>query len=277
MAIIPIWKDTFYTYLGSSVQYTINESGGTTLFSGIAYAYPGSNSCSINVNRICENYLQQTFPYTTGGSVSEQSEAAKTFELYDIYHTKLTDFRFYYNWGYEDITGTTLSRPVNQHVVKGMHLYNTEISGDNITTTETIVSGETDYCGDYALYYLNRYGGWDSFLIEGKVVEKDEFEVSTYERYRNNNDKLSRENNRYRNEINHSWELNTSWLSDDESKILAKHLFSSNQVFLHNLNTNEIFPVDITDSSIEYKSFKNERKMIYHTINVKESNKRLVC
>ena len=36
---------------------------------------------------------------------------------------------------------------------------------------------ETTECnaGKWALYYLNRYGGWDSYLIDGYVSRKDNF------------------------------------------------------------------------------------------------------
>lgn len=277
--MIPIYKDTFYTHSGTGLTYTISIADSSEIFSGIALAYPNTNSYSININRVCENYLHSNFTYSDTGKVSGiDLDAAKTFVLQDLSGNTLASYRFYNDWSYETLSGNTLSKPVNGRYAKGQHYFNTIINnGEDIITTDNIESADTEYCGEYALYYLNKFGGWDSFLIEGKVVEKDDFEISTYEKYRNNNNRLDRESVRYRNEITHSWELNTSWLTDNEAKILAKHLFSSNQVYLHNIVSGEIYPVDIQDKSVEYKKFLNERKLIQYTINVKESNKKLVC
>jgi hypothetical protein len=58
---------------------------------------------------------------------------------------------------------------------------------------------------------------------------------------------------------------------NDGSKMY--HLFESTEVYLHNLNTNEITPVTITDSSCEYKTYANQgNKRFYYIINVEESN-----
>lgn len=33
---------------------------------------------------------------------------------------------------------------------------------------------------DYVLYYVNAYGGWDSLLVGGNVMKRDEFTSHTY-------------------------------------------------------------------------------------------------
>jgi hypothetical protein len=79
----------------------------------------------------------------------------------------------------------------------------------------------------------------------------------------------------YLTEINASYEIHTGWLSETESDILASNLFQSTRVFLHNLQTNEILPVLITDTDVVYKTRNNSgRKLLNYTINVETSHKK---
>lgn len=130
------------------------------------------------------------------------------------------------------------------------------------------------YCGDMALYYLNAQGGWDSFLIEGDVIKKDNYTIYEYNKSFNNQT-IDFERNRYLNEIETAYELHTGWLSDRESDILAKNLLGSNKVYAHNLKTNKIFPVVITDTSVDYKKHKTEKKLVSYTINIVESQNKI--
>ena len=53
----PIWKDTYYTTTAASANYSI-KLDGNTIFTGKAVRYPGADEMSININRICRNYLE---------------------------------------------------------------------------------------------------------------------------------------------------------------------------------------------------------------------------
>jgi hypothetical protein len=134
----------------------------------------------------------------------------------------------------------------------------------------TIGTGNVgDYCGYGALYYSNALGGWDSFLIEGNIIKKD-----SYERYTIENkwiaDTLQPGTRTLVNTIDESWTLNTHLLTDEEAKILAEHLFGSNNVYFHSFADNTITPVVITDTSVDYKNWRNQkRKRFYLTINIK--------
>lgn len=283
--MIPIWKNTVYTQAGSELIYTI-EVLDEEIFTGKAYAYPNSNTINININKICENYLKEILPINTftanTGSWVTTNNSYKTFVLKDNSGTTLNTYSFYWDWSYEDLSSAStqsISKPINGRYTLDMYKLQTTLSTTSVTGNydKTAASGlgyTTSACGDYALYYINRYGGADSLLIEGNVKEKDEFNVSSFVTYLDGN--VERENNRYLNEISHSYELNTGWLKDSESEILAKHLLSSNDVYLHNLKTDKIIPVDITDTSVEYKKFINGRKLVSYTINVKESNKKVI-
>lgn len=147
-----------------------------------------------------------------------------------------------------------------------------------IGNTKILIDGEYsyngNYCGDMALYYLNANGGWDSFLIEGAVKQKDKYEIGEYDKSFDNTT-LDFERTRYQNVIATSYELHTGWLTDAESARLAKHLLGSNQVYAHNLKTDRIFPVVITDTEAEYKTHRSEQKLVSYTINITESQSKI--
>ena len=282
----PIWIDTTYTFIGSSAfTYYITDSDNNKLFSGKAYAYPGTSSATVNINHICENYLSSELKILDSEDVSGTTihgTAFKTFKLFNSSNTLLDTFMFYWNYNQKEViySGVT-SIPINGHYALDMKKLQTTIDENGITTSWNSSSEEglgysISACGDYVLYYLNRNGGWDSFLIEGKVQEKDNYSISSYEGKGNQVNYWSRETNRFRNQINHTWELHTDWLTDEQSTILAYHLLSSNVVYLHDLVNGDIIAVNITDTSTEYKKFTNERKLISYTINLKESNNQVI-
>lgn len=137
------------------------------------------------------------------------------------------------------------------------------------------VSGKTyydvSYCGDAALYYLNSHGGYDAFLIEGLIKRTDNYTQGDIYRAYDNTD-IQHGRNRFITEITPSWELHTSWLSDDESDRLVRNLFPSTRVWLHLLDTDETLPVVIADTSAEYKTFRNNgEKLVSYTIRVQGS------
>ena len=141
---------------------------------------------------------------------------------------------------------------------------------DYTITVDSAITYDVIYCGPMALYYLNARGGWDSFLIEGKVKRTDNMSQSDYGRkYDNTTAQFGK--TRYMNEITESYELHTGWLTDDQAARLAKHLLPSNRVYAHNLETDRIFPVVITDSNAEYKTFKNEKRLVSYQINISSS------
>lgn len=130
-----------------------------------------------------------------------------------------------------------------------------------------VVFSVVDTCYEYCLYYCNAYGGWDSLLIKGNAVKKDKIGSNYYTKSFNNNT-TEFEKNKYLNTINTEYQLYTDWFTDDEQSRLH-HLLESTEVYLHNLNTDKIEPVNITNTQCEYKTFTNNgKKKFYNTINV---------
>lgn len=279
-----IWQDIYYTSTAyTMLEYVINRTDRTVIYAGRAYQRPGTNGISINISKICQDYVKDTFSDTDFRTLTGQTythpEAYVQFELRERSGgTLLNTYCFVYDWSYEAWDGgaRTVSNPINNHTVTGMYSFTTSFSSGNVLSTEIGMVATGNSCGEIALYYKNRKGGWDSFLIEGNVTKKDEYTKYTYNRSFNNNT-LEFENGTYHSQVITSYVLNTGWLDDQQSDNLAFNLLSSNEVYLHNLCTNKVYPVVIKDNSATYKTYQNnQRKLVNYQINVEESQRKEV-
>lgn len=130
-------------------------------------------------------------------------------------------------------------------------------------------------CKEWVLYYVNAFGGWDSLLIEGTAVERDDVTRHLREVEYDNRDIKNRGRQNYVNEISKSYTLNTSWLSDDESARMH-HLMNSTDVYLGNINSGEMIPVIINNTTTEYKTYKsNGAKLVNYSIDVTIAQNRM--
>lgn len=131
-----------------------------------------------------------------------------------------------------------------------------------------------DSCYEYCLYYVNAYGGWDSLLIQGNTLKSDNITSSYYMKNFNNNTNEF-EKVKYNNVMTTNYQLYTDWFNDDEQSRLH-HLLESTEVYLHNLVTDDILPVVITNTTCDWKTFTNNgKKKWYNTINVEVSQSRI--
>ena len=289
----PIWKDTYYTSSAASARYRILMDG-ETVFSGKAVKYPDADSLEINLNKVCRNYLETDIlslvtSLPTSNTTLQHQDAQKTFNLY-VGDVNVADYRFYQDWSYntrKNVTGSSInvSEPINGHFVPGMlklRTYRTSTASSSTvsTTGNTNASSGLGYttqvkCAQYALYYLNSYGGWDSFVIEGTAKRKDAFDTFTTDRvYKNTTREF--EYNKYVNEIKTSYELNTGYLTDEQGENLAKNLVGSVRVYLHDIPGGKVMPVVVDDKNVTYQTYQtNGRKMVQYRINVTESQSKL--
>lgn len=125
-------------------------------------------------------------------------------------------------------------------------------------------------CYNYCLYYINKYGGWDSLLVMGNALKSDNIARDKYQRFVKNT------SNRhssivYNTTITPKWTLYTGIMNDEQCSLMD-NLFESNTVYLHNLETDDIIPVNITNTSFDYKTRKNQGLQVKtYTINVEEA------
>lgn len=130
-------------------------------------------------------------------------------------------------------------------------------------------------CAEWALYYVNAYGGWDSLLIEGLVSERDDLTRFTRKMEYDNRDIKNRGTQNYLNEIAKSYTLNTSWMSDEESTRMH-HLLNSTEVYLYNIGTGEMVPVVLNNTTTEYKTYKsNGARLVNYQIDATVAQERI--
>lgn len=280
----PIWQDIYYTTTAKTMlEYTLVKTNQEVVYTGRAYIRPGGTAISVNISKICQDYIKDTFSNvdfrTLTGTTYEHPDSYVEFNLIDSNSNQvLGTYGFVYDWSYEGWNGSarTVSNPINGDNVTGMYTFNSQVTSAGPITTEINKVLTGNCCGEIALYYKNRKGGWDTFLIEGTVTKKDTYTKYTYNRSFNNNT-LEFENGTYHSQVVTSYVLSTGWLTDVQSNNLAFNLLSSNEVYLHNLITDKVYPVVITDNSATYKTYKNnQRKLVNYQINVEESQRKEV-
>lgn len=305
MAITPIWKDTYITVPTeySPINYRIEIEGtgiwyddegvqhvsSPAIFYGKAWAKPSSetNTFEININKICQDYLSNEigdFRSVIGMEGRTQGDSLKTFNVYnDVTNVLLSSFDFIFDWSYDDsvdytTTPTDMSHPINHKGADGMYYFHTQFNGSQVITNVNILPFHgyvEEECtnAQYALYYLNRYGGWDSFLIEGSVTRRDSYNRFNMEKAYDNRT-IEFGTRTYNNQITSSYELHTGWLTEEQSYNLSFNLLSSTRIYLHKLNTDEVLPVVVNDAEATYKNRNNSgRKLLNYTINVITSQK----
>lgn len=128
-------------------------------------------------------------------------------------------------------------------------------------------------CGDYVLYYSNKFGGWDSLLLNASSKKTDNIEHLNYRKYSRSLNEFSKVN--YQNNITANWNLKTKLFFGKQGELMH-NLLESTMVYLHILETNEIIPVVVTNSDCEYLNYSNNsRNPFFYEITVEESNTKL--
>lgn len=302
--IIPIWKEFVNSVSSESfIEYHINLDGDI-IYAGKAYKYPDSSNIEWSINDTVSNYLGNGIRFSTG--IQEIPNYSKDFFMRTNEGDKFIE-TYYNSWAYKD-TDYWLSDPIDYRVDQRQWLPVSFISTnyDMITvggrtyaafkpndgwTVMTRLNNLVVDCdagiqavsedgsrltyrfaqGDYVLYYSNAYGGWDSLLCNGTSKKTDNIEHMNYRKKSRNQSDFSKVN--YQNNITPTWSLKTG-ITIDGSKMF--HLLESTMVYLHNLETNEIIPVVITNSQCEYLTYTNNgKKPYFYNITVEESNQKL--
>lgn len=138
----------------------------------------------------------------------------------------------------------------------------------------TLIYDIKDTCADYVLHYVNAFGGWDSLVMLGRCAIKEDYTRHSVGRmYRDVASASTSRGNEVgkviiANEVSKKWTLRTGLLTDDESSRMF-HLLGTPRAILEDLNTGELFPVVISNSSYEEQTFRgNGNRMAQYEINV---------
>ena len=298
---IPICEDITYSQNADKIEYQIYvDDEDEPIYSGYAYRYPDSDgSLVIDLNDILSDYLVNHIDFE--GGMREMSGFLKKFTVRSNGGYKIVDV---YN-AWEKPKTPLLNDPISNEVDPRQYLFINYIDGYgnlqlyrngqyessidkiggaayreprdllecgeevwfDIRQNEDVVAAQNYICKgtnkNYALYYVNAYGGWDSLAIRGNVTQTDNMQSQTYKNKTNGKVK-------YLNTITPTWQLYTDDMNDGSK---MHHLLESTEVYLHNLETDEIVPVIITDSNCVYKTYANQGNTRFnYTINVEASN-----
>ena len=272
---IPIWREEILKINTNTewIEYHIDTIDNLVLYAGKAYKEPNKDYIAIPVNEICSNYINQIEWPEYG--LTDSKDYIKTF----IIKTSLGDsyiYQFKDDWSYgrqrnipgrwlgnkSDIIitgkkGDKLILPDKEIVFNDYQTYRQDLS--NYICGSVISFNEfkwtiTDL--NAVLYYTNKQGIWQFLGCSANVLQTDDI-----------NSSIAKENPfksfKYANTIERTWEINTSWLKGD-----LADLFSSLNVYLW--FSGDYIPVQITNSSAEYKNYTNNGKhLVSYKINVK--------
>lgn len=122
----------------------------------------------------------------------------------------------------------------------------------------------------YCLYYKNLYGGYDSILLNptsqlsASITDNTlttDFDTTALNHYKRS----------YSKTIQNKWTLKTNLLNNTQSEKM-RHIYTSNQMWLHNLETGRLYAVNPVDKTFTEKTFKsNKNKPLSYTITVEEA------
>ena len=295
---VPIWKDTVYTEKSNNwIEYHLDDAENNVLYAGKAYPYPGNNTVEILVNDIASNFLKP-MDWPTNDGFNESEDYSKLLLLKTSTNIIRT-YIFNNDWSYKENPLYTNSPcsivdPRQLFIVSGDSSYkitygDNTIQFTNLYTYRLDLSNITIPCGskisvykdnviikeytvangkDYVLYYTNSVGGWDFITVKGNSTRKDNVTSSLYER---RPIRPSKEfgSIKYLNTITPSWSLNTGYIKGNISELV-----SSLNVYLYDLNTKDLIPVNVTTTSAEYLNYTNNGKhFTNYTVEVEASQK----
>ena len=295
---VPIWKDTVYVEKSNNwIEYHLDDANNNVLYAGKAYPYPGNNTVEILVNDIASNFLKP-MDWPTKDGFNESEDYSKLLLLKTSTNIIRT-YIFNNDWSYKEDPLYTNSPcsivdPRQLFIVSGDSSYkitygDNTIQFTNLYTYRLDLSNITIPCGskisvykdnviikeytvangkDYVLYYTNSVGGWDFITVKGNSTRKDNVASSLYER---RPIRPSKEfgSIKYLNTITPSWSLNTGYIKGNISELV-----SSLNVYLYDLNTKDLIPVNVTTTSAEYLNYTNNGKhFTNYTVEVEASQK----
>lgn len=316
MAKIPLWQDIVWQVLGySQLQYEVFTSGGSLLYRGLAVADPNDgDEINIRLNDIFADALYDryiNFISSSGVAASESGRGVATFVVRNMSSYQTTNFDVVADYSYkpyrafasdpilpildgrQDLLLTSwegsLDIDKGGSSVISQSGANTYCIGSDTLADATSISASHRSggsfrwdvrftCADYVLHYVNARGGWDSLLMLGRCSESEEYaRHDVGRRYVNssgsNHDNIGKVT--YANEVIKKWTLRTCLLTDEQSAKMY-NVLGTTRAILQGLNTNERFPVCVTNSTYEEQTFRgNGNKMAQYEIQVTLAQNRI--
>ena len=300
--IIPSWRDLDIELGRNSQTYLDYQVIGRDLeYEGRAYAN-NEGKVIVRVSDLIRDTLQPQMPIDLQDGIEVMNMTYNTVEVFvnnNVVHTvtMILDNSYVDNL-YEE-TAKILSQPITglldprQKLIFNVGYYDDEdlsINGQifsfendfsyNVMFNQTMPTGNTvtievgddekvftikPSSADYCLYYVNELGGFDSILLNNKVTKKTVNTPTTYKKY-GNNTLPKHQNLKLNNNSQITMEFVTGWLKDNQTKHIH-NIFNTTCAYLHNLNTDEIIPVNISTNQYNQMTMRsNGKKYVNYTI-----------
>lgn len=299
-----MWQDIYWTASGDSVTYKVTNGSGVEVFVGTAHLLPDEDEISVRLNDIFADSLgARAMATITWGSTKEIAEASAqdTFTVTNLNTGGTSTYLVVADYSHDADFNEVASDPILPildrrqraiYTILGEGVKSAQITYPDGTTSTRRLSGPVtrvdgaeiasiaiystrrgtirleaiDTCADYALYYINAYGGWDTLLMGGRCSYSEKYTRSGYKQVYDNTVRGERSKVNYINELVRTYTLRTSLLTDEQAAKMH-HVLGANTAFILDLNTREQIPVTITNSSFEVKTYKgNGRKMTQYEI-----------
>ena len=110
--------------------------------------------------------------------------------------------------------------------------------------------------------------------MEGNSLVSDTLNRYTREMVYDNRDIQNRGIDNYVNEVTKGFTFHTGWLLGDQGKMMH-HLINSTDVYLYDIANEQMIPVTIPMTSCEYRTKKNQGRLVDYTIQVQIAQNRI--
>lgn len=240
-----LWKGFLYESASDTLEYVI-KADGNTVYSGYTRRPPDGSNATIDINGAVRNILDARIDLSKD-SQSSKSTANVRLETSD--GSLLKEGLVFYDWSYDGswnpTTNTQLSRNIGGYA-DNMWSFSTLWKETGYTTTRERKTGPV--CAQFALYWLNEHGGYDSMPLKGKCFRSRENEVYS----------LSGKNGRFNMypNITEIWRISTGIMNASDSEKVYKGLFTSPHIVLHDLVKDTLIPVVLELQSSSLSSYR---------------------
>lgn len=296
--VFPIWEDVFGAIISDDdwEDYELQENG-SLLYAGRAFKYPDEGDIEVNISRVVAPYL--TGYYKDVDFISDGNTLGSYTFVRDYSYDRSMDYT----------QNLVLNAPINGKTLPGVAMSASMWSpagsgslqvtdeGGSLVVNETLTKGlntgdwisgsagksytigsevytVVDACRGALLKYVNAYGAFDFFLVDGVSKKADKITRASYEK-----DAAAMtmdfETRDYQASMEAGWTGTTGWLTDAQSARM-KHLVESVEVYMIDVSSGEEIPVVMRDSSLAYKTYDNNgRKLVNYTLTWTESQKKI--
>lgn len=281
----PIWKDYYLTIApdASGVPFTVTDRNTSVdVYEGRAFQKPSGGSIRLRINDIAADCFHRHF-FPADNEVDDPRARIGI----EYGSGTVVTAEFSQDWSYDEnfVDTDWLNRPIGNFIAEGQllpittlgtsksgTLYygggSTTFSAGGYATTYVDLSNYasvkgvrlgagSDYlkavCARWVVYYINQYGGWDWCVLRGGVTEGDNVTRYTTDKVYDNSVPGVQERgvDNYASDVVHTYVMRTGAL-DEQASGRIKHLATTSNAFLHDLENDTIVPIVITTNSMQY-------------------------